>query len=99
MATRRLRERASIKLAGAAGAVFVSVWNAQAADIPTKATTRIEQAFAGAAVDGFNAKYDAFGGQLNHRSFWGGRGSWSVPVAGSFGVQVDSAFGKFDSRA
>jgi hypothetical protein len=98
MATRRARWRASTVLAGAIGAMFFCVWNAQAADIPTKAPAQADQLSTGPAVDGFNAKYDAFGGQLNHSSFWGTRGSWSVPFANSFGVQIDGAGGKFDSR-
>jgi hypothetical protein len=76
---------------------------ASAADIPLKAPDQWSaaypsQAVTGQAVDGFNAKYDAFGGTLAHKSFWGGKASWSVPLASRFGFQADSAFGKYDNR-
>jgi hypothetical protein len=41
------------------------------------------------AVDGINSKFDAFGGSLGHQSFYGGRGSVSVPVSGQWGAQLD----------
>src|ERR1700742_2613758 len=96
MATCRARWRSRTMLCVSIGAAFLSVWSAQAADMWTKAPPSTAESWL--AVDGLNAKYDAFGGQLNHKSFWGGRGSWSAPLANSFGVQVDAAGGKFDSR-
>lgn len=70
--------------------------NAMAADIPTKAPP-LDQ-WSTQAVDGLNGKADAWGGELAKRSFWGTKGSMSVPLAASYGLQIDGAVGKFDNR-
>jgi hypothetical protein len=48
------------------------------------------------AVDGINAKAEAFGGSLAGKSLGGAAGATSVPLADNFGLQIDSAVGAFD---
>ena len=72
-------------LSGVVGGVFLTTLHAGAADIYTKAP----QSIFAPAVDGFNVKADAFGGSAAHQSFAGVRGSFSAPLASSYGIQVD----------
>src|SRR5690606_12326783 len=69
---------------------------AQAADIVPK--IRPGELRLQPAVDGFNFKFDGFGGTLADRSLYGVKGSFSVPQAHSYGLQVDGAVGSFDSE-
>jgi len=50
------------------------------------------------AVDGVNAKTEAFGGRISNRSIVGNQGAVTFPVNGSLGAQIDAAFGSFDRR-
>ena len=50
------------------------------------------------AVDGFNAKLDGFGGIAADNSFYGGSGSFSMPLGQRFGLQVDGTFAALDDR-
>jgi len=97
-ATRRALWRSSTMLCGSIGAIFLSVWSVRAADLVTKAPA-LQSIGPAPAVDGFNARFEGFGGELAKKSIWGGKGSWSVPLANSFGLQVDASFGKYDNRA
>jgi hypothetical protein len=68
---------------------------AQAADIVTKAQPMAVGP--GPAVDGFNFKFDGFGGSLANRTVYGATGSFSLPLGYSYGLQIDGAVGSFDS--
>jgi hypothetical protein len=46
------------------------------------------------AVDGVNARFDGFGGSFAHQSFYGGRSSVAMPLAGQWGAQVDVIGGR-----
>jgi opacity protein-like surface antigen len=70
----------------AAVACISAAVTAQAADLVTKAPA-LETPLP--AVDGINGKVDAFGGSLAHHSFYGGTGSFSVPLGPQFGFQAD----------
>jgi hypothetical protein len=48
------------------------------------------------AVDGINAKAEAYGGSLAGKSLGGAAGAFSVPLASLYGLQLDSAAGRFD---
>ncbi len=50
------------------------------------------------AVDGFNAKWDGLGGELDHKSLYGSRASFSVPLGGQLGLQIDGGGGSLDNR-
>jgi hypothetical protein len=50
------------------------------------------------AVDGLNAKADAFGGEANGRAFFGGTGSVTVPLGFRYGLQIDGLVAGFDSQ-
>jgi len=99
MGTRKAYWRSGTMLAGSIGAVFLSVWSAQAADLFTKAPAWTTPTLSGQAVDGFNAKYDAFVGELAKKSIAGAKGSWSTPFAERFGFQFDASLGKYDNRS
>ena len=86
-------------LAGSIGAVFLSVWTADAADLFTKAPVWTQPTYPGQAVDGINGKVDGFGGRLTNRTIYGVGGALSVPLGRSYGLQVDGTVGKFDNRA
>lgn len=86
-------------LAGMVGAVFLSAPDAAAADMIAKAPYDKLATTPAPAVDGFNGKVDAFGGSFANRGLYGGKGSFSVPLGGQFGAQLDGAVGSFDSRA
>ena len=88
-------------LAGVVGCVFLTVNAAGAADIEMakpyyKAPLLPELA---PAVDGFNGKWEVLGGALNHRSLYGSRGSFSIPLATQWGLQIDGAVGSLQNRA
>jgi hypothetical protein len=88
----------STMLASMVGGLFVSASAARAADISPlpyyKAPVLPEP-----AVDGFNAKWEALGGTLSHRSLYGSRMALSTPLADQWGLQVDGHFGSLDHRA
>jgi hypothetical protein len=51
-----------------------------------------------AAVDGFNAKIDGYGGGANHiSSLYGANGSLAFPLAQQWGAQIDGGIGSFNS--
>ncbi len=54
--------------------------------------------WAAPAVDGFNSKWDGFGGSLNSRSYYGSHGSFSLPLGGQWGLQVDGTAGSLDRK-
>jgi hypothetical protein len=70
--------------------LLVSAEPAHAADNYTKAPIAD---IALPAVDGFNTKFDAFGGSLAKRSLYGAEGVLSVPLAQRYGLQVEGAGG------
>src|SRR5262245_25770867 len=80
-----------------AGVIAWPIAQAQAADlIPTKAPPPAASIY---AVDGFNAKIDAFGGSIANRDVEGVRGAITAPLGGPHGVQVDLGAGSLDGRA
>jgi hypothetical protein len=85
-------------LAGVVGAVYLTANVARAADISPvpyyKAPILSEP-----AVDGFNAKWEALGGTLAHKSLYGSRAALSFPLASQWGLQVDAHVGSLDRRA
>jgi hypothetical protein len=85
-------------LSGFVGAVFLPVITAQAADLVVR-KARPLQPVQLTAVDGINWKAEAFGGSFADRSIFGGKASLTVPMGGLYGVQVDAAVGRFDSRS
>jgi hypothetical protein len=90
-------------LAGSIGAVFLTTWTAQAQDMGRK-DMGWNKALASygknalPAVDGLNGKAEVFGGTLAKKQLWGGLGSVTVPLGGSYGFQVDGFVGKYDHR-
>jgi hypothetical protein len=76
-----------LKRLGIAATACMSVAvTAHAADLVTKAPTLQTPL---PAVDGINGKADAFDGSLARHSFYGGTGSFSVPLGQQFGFQTD----------
>ena len=76
-----------VKRLGIAAAACIGIAaTANAADLVTKAPMLQTPL---PAVDGLNGKADAFGGELGRHSFYGGTGSFSVPVGPQFGFQAD----------
>jgi hypothetical protein len=51
------------------------------------------------AVDGLNGKIDGYGGSVANRSIYGTTGSFTVPLAGQYGAQVDGNVGSLDGDA
>ena len=51
-----------------------------------------------AAVDGVNGKAEALAGSIANRSLYGSQGSFSIPLAGYFGAQLDGGLGSFAHR-
>jgi len=88
-----MRVRASVLsfvVCGAVVGAVLSVVSARAADdIATAAATYAPAP----AVDGINGKVDGFGGSVAKRSLYGGEGALSVPLGGSYGLQIDGAGG------
>ncbi|AMN40351.1 hypothetical protein [Rhodoplanes sp. Z2-YC6860] len=87
-------------LGGSIGAVFLSIWSAQAADLPmfTKAPAWTTPSYPGQAVDGLNGKIEALGGRLGHNTIAASQGSISIPLASSYGAQIDLSGGSFGGR-
>jgi hypothetical protein len=56
------------------------------------------QRYQAPAVDGFNSKFDGYGGTEANKSFYGARGSFSAPLGHQYGLQVDGLAASFDSR-
>src|SRR5262245_28051695 len=87
-------------LAGVVGGVFMTVQVARAADIePVKPAFKALPALIQPAVDGFNAKWDALGGTITGRSLYASRGSFSIPLATQWGLQIDVQAGSLERRA
>jgi hypothetical protein len=87
-------------LAGAVGGLFLTVQVARGADIdPMKPVLKAPPVLVQPAVDGFNAKWDALGGTINGRSLYGSRGSFSIPLATQWGLQIDAQAGSLERRA
>jgi hypothetical protein len=84
-------------LAGGIGATAWPNAQAQAADLmPIKAPPAAAPVY---AVDGLNAKFDAFGGSIASRPVEGVRGAITAPLSGPYGFQIDLGAGSLDSRA
>ncbi len=95
----RLRQRllTTTVLAGIAVGVCSVPHAARAADLnltPLYARTP----WAAPAVDGFNAKWEGLGGQLDHKTLYGSRGSMSIPLGRQWGLQVDGSGGSLQQR-
>ncbi len=79
-------------LSGLVGSAFFSAPAVLAADLsnlykaPAAAT-------AAPAVDGFNEKFDAFGGSMANLTLYGTEGTLSIPLQGQFGAQLDGRVG------
>src|SRR5262249_53893550 len=87
-------------LAGAVGGVFLTVQVARGADIePVRPVFKALPGLLEPAVDGLNAKWDVLGGSLSHRSLYGTRGAFSVPLASQWGLQIDAQVGSLQQRA
>lgn len=84
-------------LSGIVGGVFLMTLTASAAEILTKAP---QQPFSVEmpAVDGPNGKVDGFLGTFANRDLNGFRASVSAPLAARYGLQLDGAAGRFDSK-
>ncbi len=80
-------------LAGAVGGLVLSILSATAADLPFKAPRKITEPLDPPAVDGWNAKADAYGGSIASRSVGGVEGSVTGPLPGPFGIQIDGGVG------
>lgn len=80
--------RSTTMLSGVAGASFLAVMTAQAADMPvTKAPYAAPAPLP--AVDGINYKFDVLGGSLAEHGFGGARGAISLPLGFRYGLQLD----------
>ena len=86
-------------LSGIVGGVFLTTMSAHAADVAARSASPLQPALMGPAVDGFNAKIEGFGGTFGDHGFGGAKGSWSMPLGGQYGLQLDGAVGTLDSRA
>jgi hypothetical protein len=85
-------------LAGIVGAVHLVPSLAGAADItPVVAYKAAPPAWL-PAVDGVNGKFDVLGGTLGHKDLYAGRASFSVPMGGQWGVQLDGTVGSLQHR-
>lgn len=79
-------------ICGAVAAALISSTqfsSAQAGDITTSPVVV-------PAVDGVNAKAEAYGGLLAGKSLGGAAGAVSMPLGSNYGLQIDSAAGAFD---
>jgi hypothetical protein len=84
-------------LAGGIGVIAWPISGAAAADLmPIKAPPLAAPVY---AVDGLNAKVDAFGGSMADRPVAGVRGAVTAPLSGPYGFQIDLGAGSLDSRA
>ena len=80
-----------------AGVIAWPTAQAQAADLmPIKAPPPAASVY---AVDGLNAKFDAFGGSIANRDVEGVRGAVTAPLSGPYGFQIDLGAGSLDGRA
>jgi hypothetical protein len=85
---------ASTMLAGSIGAVFLSVWSAQAGDSDQRTPSIWAPNLSAPAVDGINGKIAGFGGSAGHRSIYGAEGSLQFPVGYQYGFQLDPRVGR-----
>ncbi len=81
-------------LAGAVGGLLLSGFSAAAADLPFVKARKAPEPLDPPAVDGWNAKADAYGGSIASRSIGGVEGSVAAPLPGPFGVQIDGGGGR-----
>jgi hypothetical protein len=95
----RLRKRllATTMLAGIAAGMHSIPQAAEAADLNV-APLYARTPWGAPGVDGVNTNWEAFGGGLNQRSFYGSRGSLSIPLTGPFGLQIDGSGGALQKR-
>jgi hypothetical protein len=84
--------RSTTMLTGAVGCAFF-VGSAAHADLFSKAPLATVAPGPAPAVDGFNEKFDVFGGSIANRTLYGTQGSLGVPLAGPYGVQIDGNLG------
>jgi hypothetical protein len=50
------------------------------------------------AVDDLNGKVGGFGGAFNDKTLYGGQGSFVLPLACQYGLQVDGSGGSFNNN-
>jgi hypothetical protein len=93
----RIRFLSTTMLSGVVGAALAGPTVANAADLVLKAPA-LTKSLEAPAVDGFNGKVEALGGGLNRNSVYGLAGSFSVPLASQWGMQVDTAFGSLEGH-
>jgi hypothetical protein len=84
-------------LAGIVGGIYSMPHEARAADL-NLAPLYARTPWAASAVDGFNAKWEALGGEINKKTLYGSRGALSIPLAGQWGVQIDGSGGSLQGR-
>jgi hypothetical protein len=81
-------------LSGMVGCGFFAASAASAADLA--AYPNAPASTYGPAVSGFNGKLDGYGGTVGNRSIAGATGSFSVPLASPYGLQLDGNLGSLD---
>lgn len=86
--------RAAAMVCGVLGAALVTT-GAHAGDFYSAASPIA----ALPAVDGFNGKAEAFGGSLGKKSLGGAQGALTLPLATTYGLQIDTASGAFDGSS
>jgi hypothetical protein len=64
----------------------------------TKAPAWTTPSYPGQAVDGLNGKIEALGGRLGHDTIAASQGSISIPLASSYGAQLDLSGGSYAGR-
>ena len=86
-------------LSGIVGCTFLAASAAWAADmnVYTKAPAATLASKLDPAVDGLNGKFDVYGGSISNKNLFGVNGTFSVPLAGQFGLQIDGNIGTLDS--
>ena len=79
-------------LSGIVGSAFLGAPAVKAADLSNlyKAPALTSS---GPAVDGFNEKFDAFGGSIANMTVYGTEGSLAIPLQAQFGAQIDGRVG------
>src|SRR5580658_8279956 len=83
-------------LSGIVGCTFLAASAVSAADL-SMYTKAPDATFAPApAVDAFNGKVESYGGSIDGKSMYGATGSFTVPLSGQFGAQIDGNVGSLD---